>query len=244
MKTGLPNMILASRRIGTLPARTPRKSWMSAPTQALFVRRERWTLTWTGRLLILAFLAVVIVVLGGGSAAFWRSPALPVDRSWWSKAGCRPTLIVKPRPVSQGRLQERSFALDRQARRRCELELRERSGGEKLIYFGLPSELVVTVSSGEVHRDRTFHSATAVKDWLREQGLQTASIDVVTVGPHARRSRLLYEKAFGDDVRSVSFPSRIGGLTQSLVAVKRGCSQSYRRTDRISVCKDSVLQFP
>jgi len=83
----------------------------------------------------------------------------------------------------------------------ADLELRERSGGEKLIYFGVPSELVVAVSSGEANRDRTFHSATAVKEWLREQGLQIASMDVVTVGPHARRSRLLYEKAFGEDVQ-------------------------------------------
>ncbi len=81
-----------------------------------------------------------------------------------------------------------------------ETGLPEHSGAEKLIQFGVPSELVVTASSEEVQRDRTFHAATAVKQWLQEQGLRTTSIDVVTVGPHARRSRLLYEEALGPEV--------------------------------------------
>src|SRR5205823_2822507 len=80
------------------------------------------------------------------------------------------------------------------------VDLQEHSGEEKLILFGIPAEIVVTVSSPQIHRDRTFHAAVAVKEWMQHEGLNSASIDVVTVGPHARRSRLLYEKAFGDAV--------------------------------------------
>ena len=72
---------------------------------------------------------------------------------------------------------------------------------EALIQFGVPTDRVVTTSSEEVYRDRTFHSAMAVKQWLQAQGLRTTSIDVVSVGPHARRSRLLYEEALGNEVR-------------------------------------------
>ena len=79
-------------------------------------------------------------------------------------------------------------------------ESREHFGGEKLIRFGVPSDLVVTTSSDEAQRDRTFHAAMAVKRWLQDQGFRTASIDVVTIGPHARRSRLLYESALGSEV--------------------------------------------
>jgi hypothetical protein len=49
-------------------------------------------------------------------------------------------------------------------------------------------------------RDRTFSSAIAIKQWLEKQGRVPASITIVTLGPHARRSRLLYEKAFGSAV--------------------------------------------
>ena len=50
-------------------------------------------------------------------------------------------------------------------------------------------------------RDRTYNSALAVKQWMWQHAQFAVSVDVVTVGPHARRSRLLYEKAFGGDVR-------------------------------------------
>jgi hypothetical protein len=40
----------------------------------------------------------------------------------------------------------------------------------------------------------------AVKQWLQEQSLRTMYIDVLTLGPHARRSGLLYEKALGNAV--------------------------------------------
>jgi len=77
----------------------------------------------------------------------------------------------------------------------------ERFGEGLLIGSGVPGDLVAMASSKEAIRDRTFHSAMAVKQWLHEQGLRNTSIDVVTVGPHARRSRLLYEKALGDEVK-------------------------------------------
>ncbi len=74
-------------------------------------------------------------------------------------------------------------------------------GTERLIQFGVPADLIATASYSAIQVDRTFHAAMAVKGWLQAQGLRTASIDVITLGPHARRSRLLYEKALGDNVK-------------------------------------------
>lgn len=48
-----------------------------------------------------------------------------------------------------------------------------------------------------VRRDRTYASALALKAWLQEHGYPLDRVNIVTSGPHARRSRLLYEKAFG-----------------------------------------------
>jgi uncharacterized SAM-binding protein YcdF (DUF218 family) len=79
-------------------------------------------------------------------------------------------------------------------------ELREHFGREKLIKFGVPESLVVTTSADDVQHDRTFHAAQAVKRWLEAQGVRPSAIDVVTVGAHARRSRLLYQRALGYDV--------------------------------------------
>jgi len=49
-------------------------------------------------------------------------------------------------------------------------------------------------------RDRTYAEALAVKKWLQDQGASVSSINVLTLGPHARRSRLLFQMAFGPDV--------------------------------------------
>ena len=52
-----------------------------------------------------------------------------------------------------------------------------------------------------VRRDRTYASALALKAWLRERGLPAEKVNVVTRGVHARRSRLMYQKAFGPGTR-------------------------------------------
>jgi hypothetical protein len=47
--------------------------------------------------------------------------------------------------------------------------------------------------------DKTFSSARALKTWLLENPKVPRSIDVFTVGVHARRSWIAFEKALGDD---------------------------------------------
>ena len=67
--------------------------------------------------------------------------------------------------------------------------------------LGMPEDLVHAAPSFEDHRDRTYGSAVAVKNWLEDHHLPVSSIEVMTIGPHARRSRMLYEEAFGDKVK-------------------------------------------
>jgi uncharacterized SAM-binding protein YcdF (DUF218 family) len=74
---------------------------------------------------------------------------------------------------------------------------------------GIPSELVQMVPSHVIGRDRTYSSAIALRDWLREHEMQVRSLNIVTEGAHARRTRLLFEKALGPDIRVgvISIPS-------------------------------------
>ena len=48
-------------------------------------------------------------------------------------------------------------------------------------------------------RERTFSSAIALRDWFRDN-TPVHTINVVTEGAHARRTRLLYRKAVGRNV--------------------------------------------
>jgi hypothetical protein len=57
------------------------------------------------------------------------------------------------------------------------------------------------VAAPEVAKDRTFASAMALKERLSAKGPLPADINLLSVGAHARRSRLLFQKAFGRDVK-------------------------------------------
>lgn len=57
---------------------------------------------------------------------------------------------------------------------------------------------VYAVPSPEVPRDRTYTSALTLKEWFVEQHPDIHSFDLITAGPHARRSHMLYREAFGD----------------------------------------------
>jgi hypothetical protein len=64
----------------------------------------------------------------------------------------------------------------------------------------IPDQLVA-VPTAVRGRNRTYHSAVALRDWFREQGLEVIGLNVITVGTHARRTRLHYRRAFGPEVR-------------------------------------------
>lgn len=73
-------------------------------------------------------------------------------------------------------------------------------GAEKLERLGVSKDLVQSVPCSKEHVDRTYHSALAIRNWLRDHHVTVTGIDVVTMGPHARRTRLLFQKAFGSKV--------------------------------------------
>jgi hypothetical protein len=64
----------------------------------------------------------------------------------------------------------------------------------------LASNAVVAVPAPESRLDRTYQSALALRKWFEETGPPVKAINVVTIGAHARRTRLLYQHAFGDGV--------------------------------------------
>jgi hypothetical protein len=184
------------------PPSPPRQSWGSAILAALFVLRERRTLTWTGRLLILTSMAALTVILAQGLCAFLAITS-PVGGQFLVVEGWLPAYAYREAAAQfrNGGYQKIIAAGVLKEDWDSGGELREHSGVEKLTSFGVPSDLVVTASSEDVQLDRTFHAAVAVKRWLQEQGFRTTSLDIVAIGPHARRSRLLYENALGKEVK-------------------------------------------
>jgi uncharacterized SAM-binding protein YcdF (DUF218 family) len=70
-------------------------------------------------------------------------------------------------------------------------------GAEWLVKAGVPAELVQMVPSHVAGRDRTYSSASALREWFRANNLTVTSFNILTEDAHARRTRLLFQEAFG-----------------------------------------------
>jgi uncharacterized SAM-binding protein YcdF (DUF218 family) len=73
-------------------------------------------------------------------------------------------------------------------------------GGELLKSAGVPGESLQMVPSRIMDRDRTYGAAVALRNWFREHNVATDKVNVLTEDVHARRTRLLFQKALGNDV--------------------------------------------
>ncbi len=74
-------------------------------------------------------------------------------------------------------------------------------GAAILLKLGLDTNTVQAVPVPAVRADRTYASAVGLRRWLRAHNMAPASVNLVTGGPHARRSRLLFQKALGNGVK-------------------------------------------
>ena len=59
---------------------------------------------------------------------------------------------------------------------------------------------IVSVPAPDVKKDRTYVSAIVLKRWLDQSRPEAKSLDLITLGPHARRSLILHKMALGSNV--------------------------------------------
>ena len=64
----------------------------------------------------------------------------------------------------------------------------------KLISLGLDSSLVLAVPGKKVSINRTLSSALAFRDWLKTSDIKVKGINIITMGTHARRTWMTYNK--------------------------------------------------
>ncbi len=185
------------------PMERPRQKRPSA-FGGLLRRRECWTLSRAGWLLVLALGLVILVTLRFGVHSFLaltdRVPAKLLVIEGWSPpntmkqaaseflhGGYQRAVLIRPVLEEGDRYESGRYSGDFVSR--------------LLVQDGVPQEKLSTLFPNVASKDRTYHSALVVKQWAREQGMEVKFLDVATEGPHARRSRLMYEKAFGAGVK-------------------------------------------
>lgn len=168
------------------------------------MRKERWALSWPAKAAVcvaaLAFLCLgarrIHPFLAGSNPLAgpllvvegWIPPyTLPEVARQFRSASYDQVLVVRPMYNVGDKYESGQYAADYIA--------------EHLALLGVPKDRLHTVFLEASHKDRTYLSALGTKTWLRQRGIKVNRMDVATLGPHARRSRLLFQKAFGKEVK-------------------------------------------
>lgn len=71
---------------------------------------------------------------------------------------------------------------------------------EQLRKLGVDDHAIEVLTVPNVDRHRTYTSALAVKHWLVDSKVQAIGINVFTLGAHARKSLVLFKRAFGEGI--------------------------------------------
>ena len=61
-----------------------------------------------------------------------------------------------------------------------------------------PEEIVVAIADYE-KKDRTYLSAIALRQAFMTYNIEETNLHLITTGPHGRRSRMMFQKALGED---------------------------------------------
>jgi len=75
-----------------------------------------------------------------------------------------------------------------------------------LVALGVPTEKVRVVPAEKHQRHRTHTAARLLRESFEHDGGIPAAFDLATVDVHARRSRTVYRKVFGDGVGVIALP--------------------------------------
>lgn len=72
--------------------------------------------------------------------------------------------------------------------------------GDYLAQHGVQRDLIAAVPAPASAQERTFLSAVMFRESAKRLGITLDAVDVFSAGPHARRSRLLFQMALGNKV--------------------------------------------
>ena len=71
---------------------------------------------------------------------------------------------------------------------------------QELIKKGIDQQYIVVLPVPSIKRHRTLTKGLAVEKWIVESGKKITAINVFTIGVHARKSQLLFQKALGPSI--------------------------------------------
>lgn len=179
--------------------RSSQKLW------GLLICKERWGLSWRGWLL------VALVILSAGYAMVLNVHAFlaVTDRTdanilvveGWVHQYAIEKSVHEFRTGTYERIFTTGGPVEGKAGYINDFQTSASVGADLLKKEGIPGESLQMVPSRVTSRDRTYGSAVALREWLQEHNMAVRGFNVVTEDTHARRTRLLFQEAFGKGVK-------------------------------------------
>jgi hypothetical protein len=188
--------------VETSDAETVSSGEKSKPCTALFGlirRKEKWTLSWRGR-----FVMLVAALVFGVAFICWIHPFLavtkPVDAQYLVVEGWIPNYALKESIAEfKSRPYKMLFTVGADPLTGVNVEPGDSIANEaykRLKWMGMSEDQMTCVPAHIEFRNRTFESGVALRKWAEENHVPMTSFNLITLGTHARRSRLLFEEAF------------------------------------------------
>lgn len=80
--------------------------------------------------------------------------------------------------------------------------------GKKFADLGLEASRLIAVPAAHITGSKTFSCARALQEWLSSTMPEIHSVDVFTVGGHARKTHIMFKKALGKNISVGIFAAR------------------------------------
>jgi uncharacterized SAM-binding protein YcdF (DUF218 family) len=198
MRDTLDDLSTATVTSQLAPPATRRALW------GLLNRKQRWSLSWRGRLVLALALLLVGALCIKGVYPFLAithrvNANILVVEGWIHEYAIR-AAIKEFQSNHYQRVFTTGGPVVGSGGYINDFHTSASVGADLLEKNGLANGLVQMVPSRMMDRDRTYGSAVALRNWFRDHNMAVHSIDIVTEDLHARRTRLLFQKAFGKDV--------------------------------------------
>lgn len=169
----------------------------------LLTRKECWALTLRAKLILLTIAVSFALFLRWGAYSFLALNS-PVAGEVLVVEGWIPLHILDQAAAEFKRGSYQRLLLMRarldDAKQSCEvLDNQADYMAHMLQRLGVPGVKLDTLACYVGEKDRTYQAALGLRSWLARNNKSLSSFNVATAGPHARRSWLMYRKAFGSN---------------------------------------------
>lgn len=178
------------------PVPPPRRRW-----GGMIERKERWGLTWRARAILLFSALLLALIFGLAIRPFLavtaRVPGNILVFEGWCHAFSAHQALLEMGANGYDYIYCTGGPVDGSGPYSGDQNTTAAVGAQELARAGMPVSRIRIAAARDFGRDRTYNSALALRAWLQAHGVSVTGVNIITEGAHARRSRLLFRRAFG-----------------------------------------------